>query len=560
MKPFKCHGRVILALVWVFVSGYAGIQQAANQDSISLEGMALDSRGKGIGLARVVITPGTAVRKGNRHVVYSGSKGVWKADIPKCSEFFIQAFTNARVTAEKKILWDEWHGNHDKINLVLTEGLSHILWGSFEHIQLYVPPHHQKNIESLIRAGDLDSLTNYMNQKIENKIIRHAWKFAGFILFENSQKEASRSCFERSSSKLWFNLMGEEYMKSERYIKALGYYQKGETTRKRAEHLLQLAEMLEKKGDLENAKRGYRMALADFQLLLGHFKYKWDNRYLDAAQICIDKLRKKFGVREGYGHETQEIRAILDKAGKYCDKLDKTKMYYFCHEHKYDRIFLIKKLSRALENPARFFRKYTPVKIRGTRIVDFYKYDLQFVKEINGIVTEKRKLLLENLNNRFSGMTVFSYSVREPVHGPNTLVGYGWQGLFSYKKISEEKFGDVDAVVLEATHRVFNNINRMSGKIWIDRKNGKVLKIEWHSREIQNRDQLRAMGFILEREPRLRFVSEYGVTRSGFLFPSRCWLKESYVNERNEGFVRATVDIDYKNYNFFMVSSQVEVQ
>jgi hypothetical protein len=99
----------------------------------------------------------------------------------------------------------------------------------------------------------------------------------------------------------------------------------------------------------------------------------------------------------------------------------------------------------------------------------------------------------------------------------------------------------------------------MAGKIWVNKRNGSVLRIEWHNRELRNREQLRAMGLILQREPELKFVSEFGVTRRGFRFPSRCFMKESYSRGTQKDFIRLTVEIDYKNYNFFMVSSEVDV-
>ena len=125
---------------------------------------------------------------------------------------------------------------------------------------------------------------------------------------------------------------------------ALEYYLKGEITRDRANHLLHLAKNFETRGDMKNAELAYQGAMVDFRSLVSVLKYKWDKNYLDSFNVCLNKLKKKAGMYRERETGDEDVKEILYKAGKYCERLDKAKFYYYCHEVKYDRVFLINKL------------------------------------------------------------------------------------------------------------------------------------------------------------------------------------------------------------------------
>ena len=193
------------------LTGNPGIPGDREESANKIQGVVLDRTGRGIGFARIEVIPlpdasadtksGKSVdfqNKVDMRVVYSNSKGSWQIGLPDCSSFVVQAYSNAYETVEKHFRFETRANNHPRIELILSQGLSHILWGSIEHIQLYIHPLHQKNIEHRVRAGYLKSLENYIRSNIEPDEKKHVWLFAGYLLFENARPKISKIYFDRA--------------------------------------------------------------------------------------------------------------------------------------------------------------------------------------------------------------------------------------------------------------------------------------------------------------------------------------------------------------------------
>ena len=220
----------------------------------------------------------------------------------------------------------------------------------------------------------------------------------------------------------------------------------------------------------------------------------------------------------------------------------------------------MKKLYKAETNPALFFARFRPIGIKGRYAEDYYKYDLQFIKQDNGLLKESRKILLEELDNNQFGAPVRSYSIKKPLHGPHTLVGFGWQKMFDYRILGREKIFNEDTLIIEAIPQRLSMLNNMSGKLWISRTDGSILKIEWYFHRVQNRKQLRIKGLILDMEPQLEFISEYNFKRKGIRYPSRFLIRETYIKDGNRVFVKLTAESKYEKYRFFNIDSIYEIE
>jgi tetratricopeptide (TPR) repeat protein len=562
----------IILIIFLFFAANLIFSGPAADENFTAKGKIKDKTGKKIQNARVVITrlpdPENNLRQDSlqgekptpeRYITYTDKTGSWELTIPRTKTILIKVFANTYKTAQKILSLNRAGTEFDRIFIRMERGLAEILWGSFEHIRLYVAPIHQKNLEILVIKKNLAAVDKYLGLKLKPALKNHGHVFTGYILFQNSQYQESKKHFDKAGSKIWYNLMGDFYKKKDQYKPALSFFLKGVTTKKRADSLVSLAEKFADLGDSQNERTCYQVALKDYQEMLRSLNYHWVDKHVEMSNYCIEKLKTKFGYSEKKPAIKKELAEILKKAGQYCKKLDGVAIYYFCFEQKKDKVYLIRKLARAMENPADFFKNYSPLKIKGTRIIDTYKYDIQFIKKKNGIIEENRKLLMENLDNNNPGIPVLSYSIKEPLYGPHTLVGLGWQNLFDYRIIGQEKIFKEDTVVLEAIPRWHSVFNKMSGKIWINKKDGSVLKIEWNYSRVQNRKQLRSMGLILDRKPELKFVSEFAQEKNRLRFPSRCFIVESYTSKEGKRFERLKVDIQYMNYQFFMVSSEVEV-
>lgn len=560
-----------LSIILTLCIAVPGMLCSQGDTALTLTGKIADQAGTGLKNARVAVTVMSLEKNGGKtaldkscdslkpmYAAYSGMSGKWKIDVPDCKTFMINVSANGYDPAERIISITPGNTKPGDVNFGLKETLGNIIYGSIEHLQLYVYPLHQRRLEALISTGNIDPAAAFIENKIKDDIRKYAYAFAGYLMFDYAHYDEAKTFFERAGSKLWFNLMGHRQLKQAHYNKALTYLSQGVATKKKADDLYLLAKTFEKSGDKENATACYRLALTDYSTLLKSFKYRWDADYISKSILCEKKLAMVSDSPEEAQANRMELKTLLEKAGEYCKKLNEVAIYYFCHEEKRDRVFLVRRLDKARGNPPAFFKKFSPIKIRGRKIVDYFKYDLQFIKKENGVITENRKLLFENLDNSNPGIPVLSYSIQKPLHGPHTLVGSGWQGLFDYKITGEENLFNEETVIIEATPKWNGDINKMFGKVWLHKENGSVLKIEWHHRRVQNKHEIRARGLILDREPELKFISEFGLKRSGLRFPSRCSIIESYYHEVEKPFVRLRIDIDYLDYQFFMVGTTVE--
>jgi len=539
-----------------------------------LKGRVVDQRTeKGIALARVHVLPlhgdhadpekkkGAGAPPGEKDaVVYTGPGGRWRVEIPLVSGVRIKVSANGYGPGRRIVSSTPGAEIEKDITIALSKGLSEIAWGSLEHLQLYVTPSLQESLEKWVREGDLASVTEYLERKVESDLQKYAWAFAGQLFFDRGGFAASQTCFEKAESRLWFNRMGHRLLGARQIRESLNHTLQGVTTRQRAADLHTLGEKLTAMGDPDAAARAFRIALADYRALSTSFRYRWDSEYIQMANACREKLARLSPETEGDAVTREELRSILRKAGEYCKRLEDAAIYYYCHEIKRDHVILLRNLAKAVDDPAAFFLDFEPVPLRGPKIVDYYKYDLQFIKEKGQGISEERKLLIENLDDSNPGIPVRSYSIRKALHGPHTLIGFGWQAMFDYRMAGRETLFGEQTVVLQADPRQEGILNRMSGKIWVVPDNGSVLKIEWGNRRALDQERIRTTGLILDREPHSRFVSEFGLQRNGLWFPTRCSITESYTREGEKPFIRLHIDIEYTNYNFFMVGSAVEYE
>ena len=113
-------------------------------------------------------------------------------------------------------------------------------------------------------------------------------------------------------------------------------------------------------------------------------------------------------------------------------------------------------------------------------------------------------------------------------------------------------------VVLSADLKTLLKVNRLFGKIWINPQNGCVLKIEWFPYGVQNRDEMRMRSFLIHREPKLKFISEFKLKKGNVRFPSRCVISETYQNNHGDIYTRINTMLTFRDYQFFFMSVSSE--
>ncbi len=275
-------------------------------------------------------------------------------------------------------------------------------------------------------------------------------------------------------------------------------------------------------------------------------------------------------------HSASGLRLLdaLEKAGHYCEKLKRSAFRFVCDEQVQEALLVRDPMRRGLD-----------------RQINRWVYDYQIVGR-EQTLHEKRTLLRENAR-----------TTREEDAAPKTRVVslYGFfmpvtflarenRDKFDYRLSGDEKIGKRRCLVVEATPRQGDPDVQGATRLWIDRWDGSVLKIELATPAIRGiealRDTARRMGARLE----VRDLHWYGVEKGGVRFPSATLFRELYKFDKSPAFrdtyrwtregdvyrvpgsrppvitreyhelELSRIDIEYKNYRFFEVSTELEIR
>ncbi len=293
--------------------------------------------------------------------------------------------------------------------------------------------------------------------------------------------------------------------------------------------------------------------------------------------------------QEGTGQENSgDLDKILAKSAEYCSKLAASALYFVCLEKITEETSVNNKegqLSnpqepsyRDVTDPRRnqeFRHEGTPDRYRkGPHKTNLrknvYVYDYQLIKKGDKI-EESRTLLEENgtekneKNARLKTRKFYSY---RSVFGPIGLLGKSQQSKFNYAIIEEERNNGRDVLVIEATPKTTSEENSNYGRIWVDKKNFQILRIDVAQESL--------VGY---KDPKVKGVNHiitvthyYDVEKKGLMFPSKTVFEENYTPDKvqvglwsnytntvqKKTLQWAKLEIDYTDYKFFTVDVDVK--
>jgi len=247
----------------------------------------------------------------------------------------------------------------------------------------------------------------------------------------------------------------------------------------------------------------------------------------------------------------RRMSALLEKAARYCRRLDQAALDFICKEE------IAEEIDHAWEWAAeKYFRVQRKEK-------NSYLYDIQFVRK-NGIKKENRALLRRNgravlEKDRGAGVPR-AIQVEYVLFGPVGLLGEAWQPLRRFRMTGEEESPDGERlVVVEARMRPGTVKGHSDGTAWIRESDGAVLKIEWDGTTAGGYEQIEERGRVFDAAPRLTAVTEYGLEKNGLRFPSRDVTEEAYLKNGKKPFIRSRTESRYTNYRFFTVETETDL-
>jgi TonB family protein len=263
-----------------------------------------------------------------------------------------------------------------------------------------------------------------------------------------------------------------------------------------------------------------------------------------------------------------KLDSILKKIALYCKRLEDTALYFVCQEKIAETIFPSNTNSRFIvdrRHPPKERNKLKPDPIftisrfnNGEK--NSYIYDYQLIRK-QGRVMERRILEMENGNLRheaYAPLETKRFYMYKPIYGPIGLLSEDSQKLYNYSLEKEESVDGRAAWVIEAKPENLIPGKPNYGKVWVDKENGSVLKMEIEAESLGGYERIQADYVSRGAIPRINIELDFGLEKDGLRYPTRIIFKEAY-SDPHEGFSKVSeMKVTYHKYKFFSVKTTVK--
>jgi hypothetical protein len=241
---------------------------------------------------------------------------------------------------------------------------------------------------------------------------------------------------------------------------------------------------------------------------------------------------------------------ILEKTAAYVRKFGNASLNYVCVEEITEKIY--SPYMRIPRDPSSLFHSIEK---------NHYVYDYQLIQK-EGDLKEQRILLKENGVKKSildAPLKVKRFRYKHITFGPMLLSEY-WQQYHDYRIVAKEKINGEMCLVVEALPKPSVKVEHLAGKIWVREHDFGILKLEYNQETIDNYEGIEEIAKKLNAEPRVKLITEYGFEKKGIRFPSKYIQDEEYVNSKGVHFVRSETTVNFRNYKFFIVETEVEIR
>jgi hypothetical protein len=245
---------------------------------------------------------------------------------------------------------------------------------------------------------------------------------------------------------------------------------------------------------------------------------------------------------------------ILNWAGEYCGRLENTALDFVCIEDIRERIDNSKEINAYYFDGSWQLNKQLIEK-------HHYVYDYQFIRSGYRKV-EKRRLIEEDGvkkdidNVRDTATRMFSF--RNVFFSAVNLLAENRQMYFDYRVAGEEDFDGEQALILEAVPLREAEERISGGRIWIKKDDFALLRIDWDSGNLADSWVIQKTAKFVKGEPVITQSVVFGIEKNGVRFPSRFSIEESYVRKKGKTYTKSRTMVEYKNYMFFTVETEVK--
>lgn len=255
-----------------------------------------------------------------------------------------------------------------------------------------------------------------------------------------------------------------------------------------------------------------------------------------------------------------KLERVLRKSADYCDAVAKSALFFVCKEKIEEEIHHIDFSKVTVGRPTDMRRVYRVRKPRPKVEKNTYIYDYQLIKK-GTKVEESRILLQENEEKRYeknSKLKTKRFYSRKSIFGPVGFLSKDWQEIYNYKIKKEDTINGRKAIVIEALPKIKMEDKPNYGKIWVDKEDFSVLRIEIEAESLKGFENLKEMSKKRRIKPIITVTHDYGIEKKGIRFPSKTIFEESYISPGTGKFRVSRTIITYDDYRFFTVDVKVK--
>ncbi len=271
--------------------------------------------------------------------------------------------------------------------------------------------------------------------------------------------------------------------------------------------------------------------------------------------VLITPVYEKAPGIDRYGKK--KLKAILDKAARYCEKLKRITFYFTCKEEIVESSIVKEK------------------EVRN----DSFVYDYQILMEKDGKMNERRALVENRAYQGRNGKTkqekkkekeirelvITRFFSRYPFLMPATLLDRENQKKYHYQLLAIEKINNRRAFKINVEPKQKNSTPINHGVVWVDTVDGSVVKIELNPRSLRGIDWLRKEARRKRVKLKVTDIHWYDFRKSGVRFPSRTEIKEeslagqkvAKVSQASGVVEKTKTTFSYSSYRFFKVNVNV---
>lgn len=257
--------------------------------------------------------------------------------------------------------------------------------------------------------------------------------------------------------------------------------------------------------------------------------------------------------------DQEELETVLEKCVAYCEKLANSALHFVCEET------ITEEINHGyIEGSDTIAISGGTIAMRGgSQNIErnFYVYDYQLIKKGENI-EETRILLKENGKKKIeknAQLKTKRFYSRRSVFGPVGLLGKAQQDKYDYSILKEQTLKRRKVYVIEVTPKIKIEGNPNFGRVWVDKEDFSVLKIEIEQESLAGYDKIAQETEKKNMTPHITTTHEYFIEKNGLRFPSKTVCEEIYTARMRRMRLRLSETvIDYDNYKFFLVNVEIK--